>query len=120
MIEYDTNPKWLYKAIEVNNLRAIQAEILPIVFKKIPNFMTDKPQFMHVMRDEIEPLLTGLRGVKISDYGLDSHDKGEFVVEITYDPSLISDLEIFKAINNPEKGIGDLANSVGESFRERA
>jgi len=55
MIEHDTNPKWLYKTIEVNNLRAIQAEILPIVFKKIPNFMTDRPQFMHVMRDEIEP-----------------------------------------------------------------
>ena len=55
MIEYDTNPKWLYKTIQVDNLRTIQMELLPIVFKKIPNFMTDKPQFVHVMRDEIEP-----------------------------------------------------------------
>lgn len=61
----------------------------------------------------------GLHGVCISDFSLDSHDQHEFVVEITFDPSEISDLEIFKAVNNPEKGIGSLANSVGNSFKER-
>jgi hypothetical protein len=55
MISYETNPKWLYKPIEVENLKEIQREIIPIIYKKIPNFFTAEPQFIHIMRDEIEP-----------------------------------------------------------------
>lgn len=69
--------------------------------------------------DNIRPLLAGLKGVKITDSGMDSYDLNEPVVEISFDSLVISDLEIFKAVNDLEKGIGGLANSVGKSFKER-
>ena len=55
MTSYETNPKWLYKPIEVENLKEIQREIIPIIYKKIPDFFKAEPQFIHIMRDEIEP-----------------------------------------------------------------
>lgn len=55
MTSYETNPKWLYKPIEVDNLKEIQKEIIPIIYKKIPNFNRSLPQFKIIMRDEIEP-----------------------------------------------------------------
>lgn len=51
----DTNPKWLYKPVEVDNLQEIQREIIPIILRKIPNFYTKGPDFVPIMRDEIEP-----------------------------------------------------------------
>lgn len=69
--------------------------------------------------DQIAPLLVGLGGVEITDSGLDSYDKREPVVEITFDPTEISELEIFHKILDSETGIGGLANSVGVSTRER-
>ena len=55
MSQYQTNPKWLYKPVEVDNLKEIQREIIPIIFKKIPNFLHMPPEFVPIMRDEIEP-----------------------------------------------------------------
>ena len=55
MPQYQTNPKWLYKPVEVDNLKEIQREIIPIIFKKIPNFLHMPPEFVPIMRDEIEP-----------------------------------------------------------------
>ena len=55
MTSYETNPKWLYKPIEVDNLKEIQKEIIPIIYKKIPNFNRSLPQFKIIMRNEIEP-----------------------------------------------------------------
>jgi hypothetical protein len=55
-MKVETNPKWLYKPVEVDNLKEIQREIIPIVLKKIPNFLNMQPEFFHiVMREEIEP-----------------------------------------------------------------
>lgn len=68
--------------------------------------------------EDIKPLLAGLKGVKITNSGMDSHDLNEPVVEISFNSWEIDALEIFKAINDPEKGIGGLANSVGRSFKE--
>ena len=55
MSQYETNPKWLYKPVEVDNLKEIQREIIPIIFKKIPNFLHMPPEFIPIMREEIEP-----------------------------------------------------------------
>ena len=55
MMARDSNPKWLYKLIEVDNLKEIQKEIIPIIYKKIPNFSISPPQFINIMREEIEP-----------------------------------------------------------------
>ena len=68
---------------------------------------------------DIKPLLKGLKGVKITDKGMDSCDSYEPVVEISFDPQFTSDAEIFSAISNPETGIGGLANSVRHSVERR-
>lgn len=68
---------------------------------------------------QIKSRLKQLKGVRITNYGLDSVDREQPVVELTFDPMKITDLEIFNAINDPEKGFGGLANSVGVSGKER-
>lgn len=55
MIKLTDPPKWLYKPIEVNNLAQIQKEILPIILKKIPNFMFAQPDFYRLLPEDIEP-----------------------------------------------------------------
>lgn len=69
--------------------------------------------------EDIKPLLAGLKGVKITGSGMDSHDLDEPVVEISFDSLQVNDWEIFNAISNPETGVGGLANSVGRPYKER-
>ena len=65
--------------------------------------------------EDISPLLKGLKGIRITDSGMDSCDIEQPVVEISFDPRFVSDLDIFRKISNPETGIGGLANSVRSS-----
>lgn len=54
-------PTWLHKPISVDNLEAIQEEMLPILYREIPNFDTAEPTFCFVLRPKIEkfaPLYT--------------------------------------------------------------
>ena len=55
MIEHETYPLWRYKPITVDNLEAIQAELLPILNREYPAFETGKPTFCFVLREKIEP-----------------------------------------------------------------
>lgn len=55
MIKLTDPPKWLYKPIEVNNLAQIQKEILPIILKKIPNFIFEPPNFYRLLPEDIVP-----------------------------------------------------------------
>lgn len=64
---------------------------------------------------DIKPLLKGLKGVRITDSGVDSCDCAEPVVEISFDPRVISVAEIFHTVSNPETEVGGLANSVSHS-----
>jgi hypothetical protein len=52
---YQTNPKWLYKPIEIENLKEIQTEMLPIIFKHIPDFALAAPNFYHIFPKDIAP-----------------------------------------------------------------
>jgi hypothetical protein len=54
-MEYNNHPNWLYKVISVDNLEAIQKELLPVLYREIPNFEIDKSQFVYVLREKIEP-----------------------------------------------------------------
>lgn len=51
---YKNPPTWLYKPIDINNLKEIQAEILPIIFRKIPNFVSNPPDFYQLLPRDIE------------------------------------------------------------------
>ena len=67
MITYTKKPSWFYKPIHIENLEAIQQELLTVLYKKIPNFedeppvpLTEKYQqkvssFHYTSREEIEP-----------------------------------------------------------------
>lgn len=54
-MEYETYPRWTYKPIEVDNLEAIQEELLPLLYREFPDFDTGRPTFIPVFRDKIEP-----------------------------------------------------------------
>ena len=55
-MEYKTYPEWRYKPITVDNLEAIQEELLPVLLKEYPEFETGKPMFCFVLRENIEPV----------------------------------------------------------------
>lgn len=45
----------MYKPISVDNLEAIQQELVPVLYKEIPNFDSAGSQFVYVLREKIEP-----------------------------------------------------------------
>lgn len=47
-------PNWLYKPVSVDNLEAIQVELLPILYNVIPDFDNAFPTFKFISRNEIE------------------------------------------------------------------
>lgn len=54
-------PNWLFKPVSVDNLEAIQVELITILYKEIPNFDNDRPTFHVTLRENIEffaPLYT--------------------------------------------------------------
>lgn len=55
MTEYEGYPTWLYKPVEVDNLSLIQEELMPILYREIPDFDNDPPHFIYVPRENIEP-----------------------------------------------------------------
>lgn len=55
MMEYLTQPRWLYKEIEVDNLTEIQQELLPILYNTFPDFDNESPHFTSLQREQIEP-----------------------------------------------------------------
>ncbi len=46
-------PTWLYKPIEVKNLAQIQNEILPILLRKMPNFIHEPYDFFQLLPEDI-------------------------------------------------------------------
>jgi hypothetical protein len=69
-------------------------------------------------RDEIEPLIDGLEGTMVSAVGMDTMDTGQPVVEIEFNPGIISIENIFAAVSHPEKNeLGGIANSVNKRMR---
>lgn len=54
-MEHKTYPLWRYKPITVDNLEAIQEELIPVLYKEYPEFDTGKPTFCFVLREKIEP-----------------------------------------------------------------
>jgi len=54
-MEYETCPEWRYRPITVDNLEAIQEELIPILHREYPDFNTGKPTFCFVLREKIEP-----------------------------------------------------------------
>jgi hypothetical protein len=55
MSTFKDPPTWLYKPIQIDNLKEIQAEILPIILKKIPNFISEPPNFYRLLPEDIVP-----------------------------------------------------------------
>jgi hypothetical protein len=53
--EYTEHPKWTYKPIEIENLEEIQNELMQVLYKEMPDFLTASPQFLYVLRSRIEP-----------------------------------------------------------------
>lgn len=69
-------------------------------------------------RDEIEPLIDGLDGVRVSAVGTDSIDTDQPVVEIKFNPLAISIGTIFKAVSRPHQNeLGGIANGVSKRMR---
>jgi len=55
MTTYTEKPSWFYKPLQIENLEAIQKELLTVLYKKIPNFENSPPFFHYTSREEIEP-----------------------------------------------------------------
>ena len=55
MTAYTEKPSWFYKPIQIENLEAIQQELLKVLYKKIPNFDEAAPLFHYTTREEVEP-----------------------------------------------------------------
>lgn len=51
----DTYPTWLYKPVDVPNLKEIQQELIPVLEKEVPNYTQIPNKFAYVLRDKIEP-----------------------------------------------------------------
>ena len=54
-MKYNNHPAWMYKPISVNNLEAIQQELIPVLYKEIPDFDSAASRFVYVLREKIEP-----------------------------------------------------------------
>lgn len=69
-------------------------------------------------REEIGPMLVGITGAEISSEGTDIIDVGQPVVEIKFNPQVISIENIFEAVSRPEKNeLGGIANGVNKRMR---
>lgn len=78
-MEYITRPSWLYKPINVPNLKVIQEEIILFLYKVRPNFDFSNPDFIHIARKEIEPY-TPMYAKFIDSLGiLDKWDYSAFI-----------------------------------------
>jgi len=61
MTTYTERPSWFYKPVQIENLEAIQKELLTVLYKRVPNFDTAPPMFYYTSREEVEsdaPLYT--------------------------------------------------------------
>jgi len=54
-MQYTVPPKWFYKPVVVKKLKAIQQELLPLLYKEFPEFETSEGRFVYVDRSRIEP-----------------------------------------------------------------
>lgn len=48
-------PLWFFKPIDVENLRQLQQELLPVILKKVPNILTIPNDFIRIWPEEIIP-----------------------------------------------------------------
>ena len=54
-MKFNHHPNWTHKIVKVDNLEIIQQELIPVLYKEIPDFESAKSQFVYVLREKIEP-----------------------------------------------------------------